>query len=136
MSAGEGPKPGEIGWIDIAVADAERLKDFYARVAGWVAEPLDMGGYSDYVMTPPGSSAPRRSTFATRWPGASAPTAPGDSDSTYDRHLGDGRRVRKTHAMDTTHRITEVADDGDAILELHLVDLVRHRCLPAVLDGL
>ena len=55
MSAGEGPKPGEIGWIDIAVADAERLKDFYARVAGWVAEPLAMGGYSDYVMTPPGS---------------------------------------------------------------------------------
>jgi predicted enzyme related to lactoylglutathione lyase len=46
-------KPGSIGWFDIAVPDAEALRDFYSAVTGWTAEPLDMGGYSDYVMKNP-----------------------------------------------------------------------------------
>lgn len=46
----EKPKPGTIGWTDITVRDAEALRDFYARVTGWKAQPLSMGDYSDYVM--------------------------------------------------------------------------------------
>lgn len=51
------PKPtiGSIGWIDLTVPDAERVRDFYAAVAGWRPAPVDMGGYSDYSMSPPGS---------------------------------------------------------------------------------
>lgn len=51
------PKPtiGSIGWIDLTVPDAERVRDFYAAVAGWRPVPVDMGGYSDYSMSPPGS---------------------------------------------------------------------------------
>ena len=45
-------EPGTIGWIDLTVNDASGVKDFYAAVAGWTAEPLNMGGYSDYVMKP------------------------------------------------------------------------------------
>jgi uncharacterized protein len=44
------PKLGSIGWMDIAVPDAEGLKDFYASVVGWEPEALSMGDYSDYVM--------------------------------------------------------------------------------------
>ena len=38
------------GWIDIAVADAVGLKDFYAAVAGWTPEPVSMGDYDDFGM--------------------------------------------------------------------------------------
>lgn len=48
------PKPGTVGWIDLTVPDAERLRDFYADVAGWVPSPVEMGGYADFTMAPPG----------------------------------------------------------------------------------
>jgi predicted enzyme related to lactoylglutathione lyase len=44
------PKPGSIGWIDLTVDDADGLRDFYAAVAGWQAQPVSMGAYSDYCM--------------------------------------------------------------------------------------
>jgi predicted enzyme related to lactoylglutathione lyase len=43
--------------VDLTVADAESLRDFYAAVAGWRAEPVAMGGYDDYVMAPAGGEA-------------------------------------------------------------------------------
>jgi uncharacterized protein len=43
-------KVGEIGWIDLTVADAESVRDFYARVAGWKHDPVDMGDYADFTM--------------------------------------------------------------------------------------
>jgi uncharacterized protein len=47
---------GTIGWTDLTVPNADEVRDFYAEVVGWKPEPLDMGGYSDYVMTLPGSN--------------------------------------------------------------------------------
>lgn len=49
---------GRIGWIDITVDDAEGLRDFYAAVAGWKPENVDMGEYADFNMTMPGSGTP------------------------------------------------------------------------------
>ena len=49
---------GKIGWIDIAVDDADRLRDFYADVVGLKAENVSMGDYDDYAMTLPGSGEP------------------------------------------------------------------------------
>lgn len=43
-------QPGQIGWIDLTVEDAPRLRDFYRDVAGWGVDELSMGEYSDYVM--------------------------------------------------------------------------------------
>ena len=48
--------PGTIGWIDLTVPDAERVRDFYAEVVGWRPEPVDMGGYSDFVMKSSGGA--------------------------------------------------------------------------------
>jgi hypothetical protein len=50
------PRPGTIGWLDLTVADADDLRDFYAAVVGWEPEGLDMGGYADYVMKAPGGA--------------------------------------------------------------------------------
>ncbi|HEX2254199.1 MAG TPA: VOC family protein [Thermoanaerobaculia bacterium] len=48
---------GKIGWVDLTVPDAERLRDFYREVAGWEPEALSMGEYDDYVMKDAGGGA-------------------------------------------------------------------------------
>jgi len=43
---------GKIAWTDLTVPDAEGLKEFYSRVAGWSSEPVSMGEYNDFSMIP------------------------------------------------------------------------------------
>lgn len=47
---------GKIGWVDLTVDDAATVRDFYRAVVGWESEDVDMGGYSDFTMRPPGNS--------------------------------------------------------------------------------
>ena len=47
--------PGQPVWIDLTVEDAEGLRDFYAQVVGWEVGEVEMEGYSDFVMAPPGT---------------------------------------------------------------------------------
>lgn len=58
MSEAHTPAVGTVGWKDLTVDNAERVRDFYMAVAGWTAQPIDMGGYDDYVMLPPGGGEP------------------------------------------------------------------------------
>lgn len=51
-------KVGTIGWVDLTVPDADRIRDFYGQVVGWSPEPVDMGGYSDYTMISPANGQP------------------------------------------------------------------------------
>lgn len=53
-----GNENGTIGWIDITVDDAEGLRDFYSKVAGWEPHNVDMGDYADFAMSPAGSETP------------------------------------------------------------------------------
>ena len=46
---------GRIGWIDMTIANALAVRDFYKAVVGWQTEDVDMEGYSDYVMKMPAS---------------------------------------------------------------------------------
>ena len=46
--------PGQIGWMDLTVPDAEQAREFYQRVTGWSPAPLSMGDYNDYCMNTPG----------------------------------------------------------------------------------
>ncbi len=48
------PKLGKITWFDLTVPDAEPIRDFYAKVAGWTFSEQPMGDYSDYNMLAPG----------------------------------------------------------------------------------
>ena len=52
------PKPGTVSWFDLTVPNADTVRDFYCAVAGWSPMPVEMGGYSDYCMMPPGSKTP------------------------------------------------------------------------------
>jgi len=49
---------GKIGWIDLTVGDAPRVRDFYEAVVGWKPEGVDMGGYQDFNMTQPATGSP------------------------------------------------------------------------------
>ena len=49
------PKLGTIGWADLTVPDADGLRDFYRRVAGWTPSPVAMGDYDDYAMVAAGT---------------------------------------------------------------------------------
>ena len=66
-------EPGEIGWIDITVDDAESLRDFYGEVAGWRPENVAMGEYDDFVMTLPGSGKPAAGICHARGSNAKLP---------------------------------------------------------------
>ncbi|MCL4806484.1 MAG: VOC family protein [Thermoanaerobaculia bacterium] len=37
------PAPGSIGWLDLTVEDAPRLRDFYSAVAGWKGRAVPRG---------------------------------------------------------------------------------------------
>jgi hypothetical protein len=49
---------GTISWTDLTVPDAVRVSEFYAAVVGWKTMGIDMGGYQDFCMMPPGAKKP------------------------------------------------------------------------------
>ncbi len=49
----EKPEVGTIGWTDLTVSNAEKIRDFYSKVTGWRPMPISMGQYDDYVMNTP-----------------------------------------------------------------------------------
>ena len=49
---------GTLGWLDLTVPDASRLRDFYADVVGWKVSEVPMGDYSDFCMIPPSHEEP------------------------------------------------------------------------------
>lgn len=46
-------KLGTITWVDLTVADAPAIRDFYEAVVGWTPREVDMGDYPDFEMLPP-----------------------------------------------------------------------------------
>ena len=50
------PQIGTIVWRDLTVENAAEIKDFYADVVGWEAEPHNMGAYDDFDIIAPGTS--------------------------------------------------------------------------------
>jgi len=73
MSEAKKPEVGSIGWVDLTVGDAEQVRDFYAQVVGWIPQPLDMGGYSDFVMNAPESGEGKAGVCHARGANAGLP---------------------------------------------------------------
>ncbi len=57
MSEVKIPAVGSIGWVDLTVADAKGVRDFYAAVTGWTTAEVPMGTYNDYCMSEAGGTA-------------------------------------------------------------------------------
>lgn len=67
------PAPGTVAWFDLTVPNADQIRDFYSAVAGWTAAPVEMEGYQDYCMMPPGSEMPAGGICHQRGPNADLP---------------------------------------------------------------
>lgn len=67
------PKFGTVSWFDLTVPDADAVRDFYSKVAGWGVMPVEMEGYNDYCMMPPGSEQPAGGICHARGPNAGIP---------------------------------------------------------------
>jgi len=74
MGKPERPQVGTIAWRDLTVTNADAVRDFYANVVGWKVEPVDMGGYSDYSMLPPGGKEPEAGVCHKRGSNAKLPS--------------------------------------------------------------
>ena len=96
---GNDMETGKICWIDITVEDAEGLRDFYANVAGWKPEAVDMGEYADFNMTLPGSGTPAAGICHARGGNASLPRqwliyiTVADADASAAACLANGGKV-------------------------------------------
>ncbi len=66
-------KVGTIGWVDLTVPECEAIRGFYERVVGWTSQPIEMEGYSDYCMIPPGAEHPAAGICHTRGVNADIP---------------------------------------------------------------
>ncbi len=58
MSDRDRPRIGAIAWIDLTVDAAPEVRDFYRDVVGWTSSDVEMGGYADFTMHPPGGGDP------------------------------------------------------------------------------
>ncbi|MEP4891884.1 MAG: VOC family protein [Aliiglaciecola sp.] len=47
---------GSVVWTDLTVKNADNVKDFYAQVVGWQANPVSMGDYDDFTMQLPSNN--------------------------------------------------------------------------------
>ena len=64
---------GAIGWMDLTVAKADEVRDFYRAVVGWTHDGCDMGGYEDYSMNRPGDGQCVAGICHARGPNAELP---------------------------------------------------------------
>lgn len=119
------PVPGTVGWFDLTVPDAPAVRDFYAKVVGWTAQPLAMGGYEDYVMTAPGG-VPVGGVCHARGANADIPPVwiPYVSITDLDASLeacraGGGTVVAGPRGGGTAGRYAIIRDPAGAVLALH-----------------
>jgi len=67
------PKIGTVAWVDLTVADAPKVRDFYKEVVGWTPSPVKMGDYDDYNMLTPDTKQPAAGASNTRGEKAKIP---------------------------------------------------------------
>jgi predicted enzyme related to lactoylglutathione lyase len=118
--------PGRIDWIDLTVPDAETVRDFYQSVTGWSPAPVDMGGYSDFCMTPTGVAEPVAGICHARGGHAGLPPVwliyitVADLDESVARcqSLG-GRILRPAQTMGSQGRFCVIQDPAGAVAALY-----------------
>ncbi|MEO0973159.1 MAG: VOC family protein [Pseudomonadota bacterium] len=90
---------GRIGWVDLTVDDAPRLRDFYREVVGWTVGECAMGDYSDYFMCEPNSGEQIAGVCHARGPNADLPPTwllyitVADLDASIERTLALGGEI-------------------------------------------
>lgn len=116
---------GRITWVDLTVPEADSLRAFYERVAGWSSSPVDMGGYSDYEMLARGTEEPVAGICHAKGVNAKIPAAwmiyitVGDLDESLAAALALGGEVLDgPREMGPTSKMAIVRDPAGAVFAL------------------
>ena len=122
MAESKPPAVGQIGWIDLTVPNAVGLRDFYQDVVGWTPSGLDMGGYEDFMMTPPNSETAVAGVCHARGSNADIPPVwliylmVSDLDESVRRCEVRGGKLRRPIAtMGGTGRYCVIEDPAGAV---------------------
>ncbi len=125
MSDGERPETGKIGWIDLTIEDAPRIRDFYQQVVGWQPSPVGMGDYNDFNMTAPQSGTPMAGICHARGPNVGLPAqwliyitvSDLDASMTSCKDLG-GAVIAGPKSMGSMGRYCVIRDPAGAVAAL------------------
>ena len=116
---------GKIGWIDLTVPDATAVRDFYQNVAGWTPSSVDMGGYSDFCMHPPGEEQPVAGICHARGSNAGLPpvwmvyiTVDDLDESLRQCEARGGKQRTPVRNMGPTSRYCVIEDPAGAVAAL------------------
>jgi predicted enzyme related to lactoylglutathione lyase len=110
--------------LDLTVPNAEEVRDFYAAVAGWRAEPLDMGGYSDFVMLAGDGTTPVAGICHARGENAALPPqwiayiTVADLDASLARCQTGGGAIVAGPKGEAPHRYCLIRDPAGAVVAL------------------
>ena len=125
MSAAKQPGIGTIGWTDLTVDDAPRVRDFYAAVVGWQPAEVDMGGYADYTMAAPGTGQPTAGVCHRRGTNADLPAqwivyvVVADLDASLERCTALGGAVLSAPRGAGGGRYAVIRDPAGAVCALY-----------------
>ena len=120
------PAIGTIGWIDLTVANAVEVRDFYQAVTGWAVSEVPMGGYNDFCMRPTGAAEPVAGICHAQGVNAGIPTvwliyitvADLDESIARCRSLG-GKILRPAVSMGPKARFCVIQDPAGAVAALY-----------------
>src|SRR5262245_11905691 len=133
------PRHGAIAWIDLTVAAAKDVRDFYQDVVGWTSEEVEMGGYMDFTMHPPGGGDPVAGVCHARGPNADLPAhwliyiTIADLDRSLARCRARGGEILVgPKAMGSAGRYAVIRDPAGAVAALLQTDAAEP---PAVSAG-
>lgn len=119
------PKPGTIGWVDLTVADATAIRDFYKAVVGWDDQPQSMGDYDDYSMMPPASDSPVTGICHARGENVGLPAqwliyvVVEDLDGALGQCRDNGGRViQEPRSLGKDSRMAVIQDPAGAVMAL------------------
>lgn len=116
--------PGRIGWVDLTVEDAPRVRAFYESVAGWTSHGLSMGDYDDWVMSAT-DGTPQAGICHARGANAGIPAQWLVYITVTDLAAGlahvealGGRIIQPTRTAGTSGRFAVIADPAGAVCAL------------------
>lgn len=116
---------GSIGWVDLTVPEADKLRDFYASVVGWKPADVPMCDYSDYTMKEPESGKAVSGVCHARGQNSGLPAqwliyitvANLDESVSRCRSLG-GSVVKEPTRVGTMGRFAVIRDPAGAVAAL------------------
>jgi len=116
---------GSIGWVDLTVPQADRVRDFYVDVVGWKASSVPMGDYADYGIHRPDDGQMVAGICHARGVNADLPAAwliyvnVRDLDHSLERVVTQGGSVdTPARSMGGMGRMAVVRDPAGACLAL------------------